>query len=175
MTVNFSYEIVGAPGVRLAYDQFAALAAGFTRLIEPTVEDWFRSVEFEQFLTEGAAGEHGRWAALKPRTEEAKLREHPFAVNILQRTGALMLSLARPGTPYGIKEVTDDLIGFGTTRPGAVYHQRGTGRMPARRPIDPSALQKAQLLRRIKGAVVTPLRRAGLAGYLAEERAEARV
>lgn len=92
--------------------------------------------EREVFATEGAATAGGRWAPLSPRYAAWKARQAPGRT-ILQLTGAMMESLIRPGATHSIYRVTDDSIEVGTSDPKVIRHQQGTGRMPARRVIDP--------------------------------------
>ncbi len=132
------------------------------RRLAPIVERWFYETEGEQFFSEGAKGARGRWPSLSKAYEERKLRENPFALNILQRRGDLKLSLTRPGVKYAAREVSDEEVSLGTTHPAARPHQRGGGRLKVRKPIDPSETQKRRLVKEIQREALVPIRRTGL-------------
>lgn len=132
------------------------------RRLAPTVERWFHETEFEQFFSEGAKGASGRWPSLSKPYEERKLRDNPFALNILQARGDLKLSLTRPGVKYAVREVSDDEVTLGSSHPAALHHQRGGGRLKVRKPVDPSERQKRRLVKEVQREVLVPIRRTAL-------------
>jgi hypothetical protein len=127
-------------------------------LIGDTVEQWFFDTSADQFASGGAKGASGPWAELARSTQEQKGFMGSFP---LVRTGALKASLSRRGAPHQVLERTDSELTIGTTRQGAIHHQRGTKRMPARPPIDPSDAQKRALVKAVQRVVVNEVRRSG--------------
>jgi hypothetical protein len=152
-------EVDGVPLLDRAFQRVERVAERPMREAEREIDEWFEETEGEQFASGGAAGASGKWAELAPSTVERKGFLGYFP---LVDTNALKLSLTRKGAKYSIRFVTDTEYARGTDRPGAVHHQRGTRRMPARRVIDPSERQKRRLVKRIQKAVLVPLRRTGL-------------
>lgn len=161
-SLRLLFEVDGVTELDRAILNVGAAIEQPARKLAPTVEEWFRETEYEQFFSGGAKGASGRWPDLSKSYEEKKLRENPFALNVLQRRGDLKLSLTRPGVKYAVREVTDDAITLGTSHPAAIHHQRGGKRLPQRKPIDPSEEQKRKLVKAIQKNVLVPIRRSGL-------------
>lgn len=93
----------------------------FWPLLVPVVTGWWR----RQFETEGEFG-GTRWAPLSPAYRAYKQRVRP-GKTLLVFDGDLRRAASRPSrsqTPTSLSLTIDD--------PKAVYHQEGTGRMPAR-------------------------------------------
>lgn len=161
-SLRLLFEVDGARELDRAFQSVGATIEHPARLLAPVVEKWFHETEYEQFFSEGTKGASGRWADLSKPYEERKLRENPFALNILQRRGDLKLSLTRPGVKYAVREVSDTEVSLGTTHPVAIHHQRGGKRLKVRKPIDPSETQKRRLVKEVQRDVLVPIRRTGL-------------
>lgn len=93
------------------------------------IADQLYGWEAEQFASEGEFASGG-WAPLAART-----RAHKLVDRILFETGALARSLTHRGGD-NVLVVNDDWMAFGTTDAKAGFHQRGTSRMPRRRPLE---------------------------------------
>lgn len=100
-----------------------------------SIVDQFLAFEARQFATEGAAGSGG-WAPLADATIEARLARGGQAGPVLDDTGALKNSLTVKGAANQVLELTPDRMSVGTLDPKATFHQQGTSRMQARKPID---------------------------------------
>jgi phage gpG-like protein len=119
--------------------QIAALQVGLSRLLRltddissawPAVTQELRDIMAEQFTSQGALGQTGRWAPLEGRYAARKRRQYPGRT-ILERTGALRASL-QVSTGQSIVERSPRALFFGTSVPYAGYHQSGTEKMPRR-------------------------------------------
>lgn len=98
--------------------------------------DW----EGDQFATEGRFASGG-WAPLAPSTLAAKTTNQ-----ILVESGALQRSLTQRGGE-NLLIVHDDWMAFGTSDPKARFHQRGTDRMPRRRPLELTEFMRRTIVR----------------------------
>jgi hypothetical protein len=161
-SLRVSFEIDGARELDRTFVNVIAVIDKPARRIAPTFRAWAYRVGWEQFGSEGAKGRSGKWPDRSKGYQERLLKSNPFALNILQVTGGLKLSLTRPDAKYAVWDVSDNAITFGTTHPAAIFHQRGTSRMPARPPIDPSETQQRGLMKDIQRDILVEIRRTGL-------------
>lgn len=127
--------------VDLAFDvsvlnaHMAALDAALDDMSSPLeliADDVQHRVFKEQFDTEG--GRANAWQPLAPEYAAWKAR-HFAGAPILVRTGAMRADFLGEGEG-SIRRVTRDSLEVGATSKFARFHQTGTGRMPARPPID---------------------------------------
>ena len=109
----------------------------------------FYRMEKRLFTSQGGAGAHGRWAALKkPR----------LGGRILVKTSRLKTSLTKRGGENILKarqSARGFKIDFGTRVPYAEHHQEGTDKMVKRRVLDP----KTSSLNRIGRKLATHVER----------------
>lgn len=110
----------------------------------------FYKIEKEQFESEGSAGASGKWKALTPKYAARKQKKYG-PVPILTASGEMRRSLTNRGAPGSVLEKSADELVIGTTIAKAGYHQRGSGRLPQRKPIDPSESQVSRLSAVIQG------------------------
>jgi phage gpG-like protein len=129
---RFRVEIAGEVQMDRGIARFADGVADY-RPIWPVIEDDFYSLESRQFQTEGAAGGEV-WAPLSPEYAAWKALEFP-GQPILQRTGEMMASLTQRDHPAAVHVEERKTLTLGTTVAYAIFHQRGTSRMPARKEI----------------------------------------
>jgi phage gpG-like protein len=125
------------------------IVAGFKQLAQrvedlrpvwPRVQELFYEFENQAFESEGASSAVGKWAALSERYSKWKERHYPGRP-ILQRTDALRSSLIRSG--FGSTVMMEPLwMQITSEVEYAQYHQRGTPKMPARKPV---ALRRDQV------------------------------
>ncbi len=106
-----------------------------------------------QFDTQGGHAS-GRWAPLKPETVRAKASKG-HDPRILRATEALMNSLSRRGGPGQKLQITPGLLVFGSDVDYGRYHQSGTSRMPQRRPLELTAVDRRGVMRRLQRFVMT--------------------
>jgi phage gpG-like protein len=161
MPFRLTYEVDGVVMLDRAFNRVGEhlnnLIPVWNRL-EPVLED----MESEQFLSEGAAGLHGKWAPLSPRYAKYKEFRWPGRP-ILQRDYHLVSSLTDK-TSDSIRVKEKDEFAFGTkvkSKSGVDYpllHQRGTRRLPARRVIDFSDSQKRTMQKEVQAGLLELLR-----------------
>lgn len=99
----------------------------------PVFEEWrtrFLRLERRQFATEGINS--GGWAPLSPRYARWKAKHYP-GKTILRRTDELWRSLT-VGPEVNVIEPTYMVLGSAVEY--GRYHQKGTPRMPRRRPVE---------------------------------------
>lgn len=102
----------------------------------------------EQFATEGDRGSGG-WAPLQESTIAAKAAAG-LDPHILEATKTLMESLTEKGNEWHIEEITDDSLHLGSRDWVGVFHQQGTSRMPARKPVDFTELDRRSYIRTLQ-------------------------
>lgn len=110
--------------------------AGRTRDASPAfqqIADMLRGLEKTQFDSQGQFASGG-WKPLADVTVRLKAAKG-LDPRILRATGDLARSLASSGGDH-VEQVGPQQLVFGTSVPYAQYHQRGTRRMPQRRPVE---------------------------------------
>lgn len=146
MSVEFTITVDGVPTLVRAFNRIEREITDLFDVWREVQKEFF-AIEREQFRTEGAAGASGKWKPLSPAY--AKLKRKKYGnLPILQREFALIKSLTGESTDT-IRIFGKDEALFGSAVPYGKYHQRGGGRLPQRKPIDPSDEQ----LRRIQKAI----------------------
>lgn len=132
--MNLKLEIDGIEKFNWAFDTLGKTLSDW-RPVWPEIEQVFYRIELEQFNSEGARGGQ-RWQALSPAYRQWKEKHFPGRP-ILVRTGTLKRSLTVIGTTgsESIRESDEMSLTLGSRVPYAIYHQRGTSRMPARPPM----------------------------------------
>jgi phage gpG-like protein len=103
----------------------------------------------DQFASEGARGSGG-WEPLAASTLDAKARSG-IDPRILHATGALERSLTGSG---GIADAHPDGFDFGTRVPYAQFHQQGTSRMPARKPVQPTGADRRDWIKEVQNHIL---------------------
>lgn len=126
---TLSFEVEGEEQLKRAFSRFGEYAQDLRDEFKEIARDFHETVEQKQFATEGAYGAGG-WAPLSPGYAAWKGKNYP-GMPILQLTGRLMESLTGK-TSDTIEEIGRQDFRLGTKAPYAIYHQKGTGRMPAR-------------------------------------------
>jgi hypothetical protein len=121
---------------------------GFQRLVDsvedlrpawPDIADDFLEMEARQFDTQGGSGSGG-WTPLSARYARRKAVVAPGAT-ILVLSGRMRRSLTQAGGEHVRREERHELT-LGTTvrsaegAPYPLFHQKGTSRMPMRKPIE---------------------------------------
>lgn len=165
--IHFTAEVLGEETINRAFNRVDRFISDF-RNIWPAVIEEFYKIEGEQFGSEGSRGSTGHFAALSPGYARFKAIAFP-GKHILQATGALKDSLTGPDALDSVLRPEADQLTIGTALPYAIWHQRGTGRMPARPPIAMNETSKRRIQKAIQAGLVRFTREAGF--QVQEERA----
>lgn len=165
MALKFELSVDGVPQLVRGFQRFAEDVKD-VRPAWPAVLNTLRQLEGQQFASEGAEGGTA-WAPLSPKYAAWKARKFPGR-RVLVLTGDLRESLTYE-TGYSIADMQPLSLVFGTAVPYAIFHQRGTSRMPARKPINFSKTQKNDIVRVLH---VWLQRRAVLAGLYSRLQAQ---
>jgi phage gpG-like protein len=120
--------------------------------LSPALEllaDDFLDINRRQFDSEG--GNSAGWAPLAASTVSSRGSAHP----ILVEHGDLRASLTQRGGKGAIREVGPHELFVGTDIGYAQYHQRGTARMPRRRPVEFTRRDRERWVKSLQRFVVT--------------------
>lgn len=150
--LEMEFRVAGQPLTTVGFGQTQALVADFRPAFRAMYEEYAKYEE-AVFASEGSQG-LGEWAPLSPAYAKWKAKHFPGRP-ILTRTGTLRAA-ART-----LVLLTQNRLVMGPSGfvPYAVFHERGTGRMPERpfvRP-NPALLRR---LREIARSHLVALRRA---------------
>jgi phage gpG-like protein len=145
--IRFSLEVDGERQVDRALSRFGDAIRDPRGYFE-LAADILREITEEQFASEGG----GRWAPLSPAYAAWKMTQ-VGARPILTFSGRMRRSLTERGGE-NIREVTNDEMKWGSRVPYAVFHQRGTARMPARPIFDLSEEDRTRLLKELQAWIV---------------------
>jgi phage gpG-like protein len=148
--VTVSFEVFGDRQVERELLRIAK--APDMRLIAPRIREYFVSVERSQFDSEGRTGSGG-WAPLKPRTVASKAARG-LDPRILRATERLRKSLTNKTSSDQQFEYDSDSMSFGTRVPYARYHQTGTRRMPARKPVELSERNRRKVIKIVQAVIM---------------------
>ncbi len=138
-------------------EQLNRVLTRFTDRIQDVTPAWdaiasvIAADEGEQFDSEGRFASGG-WSPLSPGYAAGKQRHYP-GKPILERTGVLRESLTR--RPFGVERLSPQEMTIGTGVPYSKYHQRGTDRMPQRRPLEVTGERRNDLVKILQRYVVT--------------------
>ena len=132
----------------------ARFADGVTdyRPIWPVIEDDFYAQEKAQFASEGSEAGN-KWQELTPEYEKWKAAHFP-GKQILQRTGDLEKSMTSPTDPNAVLIEERKTLTLGSRVSYAIYHQRGTRKMPARPEIELTEAFKRTVMHHIQTYLV---------------------
>lgn len=123
-----TFDVDGDTQVMRGFSRFGEHVKDLSAAFREIAQD-FHKGEAQQFQSAGGYGAGG-WTPLAPSTIERKQRSG-YPLDILVRTGELRESLS--GRGKGSIETIQPLeMHLGTSSHSAVFHQRGTSRMPAR-------------------------------------------
>ncbi|MCP4990886.1 MAG: hypothetical protein GY928_34045 [Colwellia sp.] len=102
-----------------------------------------------------AEGRPQRWKPLANATIQDRLRKGFGSGPILQRTGALMNSLTKPGAKGQIFSARKRSLQLSSRIPYFPYHQRGTSKIPQRVMLDFQKQDRSQISRIINRYILT--------------------
>lgn len=157
--LRFISDLDGVPVLDRAFNRVEQYISDF-RSVWPAVAQEFYDIELEQFETEGAAGASGQWAPLSDPYERFKEIAFP-GEPILQATHALVESMTSPDALDSIFIPEPLQLTLGSRREGALPHQRGGGRLPARPIISMTGAQKRRMTKAIQVGLVQFTRQLG--------------
>lgn len=144
--MRLDFDVFGDEQISRELLRFSAHAGNAQPAFHKIAEDMREQIA-EQFSTEGDRGSGG-WAPLKEATIAAKAAAG-LDPHILQATHSLMESLTGRGGDH-IEQITDDSLLFGSSIAYGRFHQKGTSRMPARKPVDFTELDRRGFVRTLQ-------------------------
>ena len=162
----FTAEVLGVEVLNRAFNRIDQHVSDL-RSVWPDVAAEFYAIEHSAFESEGGTTSAGRWAPLSPAYAKFKAIAFP-GQPILRATTSLYESMTSPDAADSIYRVEPLQLTIGSKREGAIYHQRGTRRMPARPIIALTGEDKRRIQKAIQRGLV-PIIRA--AGFQVDERA----
>lgn len=153
--MRIEFEVSGDVQLSRDLDRWASAVEDPGPAFEAMADD-FLEIEARQFASEG--GNSGGWAPLAPSTVRRRGSAHP----ILFQTGRLQQSLTSAGARDSVRRVTADSLEVGTSVPYARFHQQGTARMPRRRPVEFTEVDRRRWVKLLQEHLVysDPMRRA---------------
>lgn len=128
--ITFTFNVAGLQEIKTGIERFSEGVSDLTPAWED-IRDLFWDIEGGQFDAEGQGGD-GPWAPLSPTY--ANWKAIHYGTPILELTGALRQSLTGGGGAE--VEIGPMSLKVGSSIPYGIFHQYGTSRMPARKPID---------------------------------------
>jgi phage gpG-like protein len=123
-----TFEVAGDEQLKRSFSRFGEHAKDLSEPFREIVKDFYK-IEKKQFESEGGYGSGG-WQPLSPRYAAWKAKKYPGRP-LMVVSGLLKESLLGEN-PYSIENVTPKSMEVGTVVNFAVYHQKGTCKMPAR-------------------------------------------
>lgn len=146
--MHFDFETYGEKQVLRGLERFEGRLVN-SKPVFRTIGEHMMDIINEQFRSEGKRSTGG-WAPLKESTIEAKGH-----AGILVDSGDLFRSLTRRGDRGNIFTVQPNLLRLGTTLDYAVFHQKGTNRMPQRKIIEFTEVDRRHFMKIIQRYMVT--------------------
>jgi len=149
--VRVDFSIYGDEQLSRELLRFSA-RAGNAQPAFARIADDAREQISEQFETEGERGSGG-WEPLKEATIEAKAAAG-LDPHVLQASQDLKESLTEKDNKWHIEEITDDSLLLGSKDWIGFLHQQGTSKMPARKPVDFTELDRRSYVRSLQRYIV---------------------
>jgi len=139
---ELKFQVVGEKQFDRAIRGLEDIPQDLSPVFEMISED-FRKTEAEQFEKEGSHEGNQKWADLSPKYAIVKAFKWG-AVPILTASGKMRDSLTVKGAEGHVNDITAQVMTIGTDIGYAIFHQMGTYKMPARKPIELSDKQKTR-------------------------------
>jgi phage gpG-like protein len=153
--IRLTGTVEGVAQLDRALGMILAAAENFSTAFE-ALGDELLLIEQEQFLAEG----YGEWPALKP-SYQARKQQLFGSQTILRATDRLYESMTIRGAPDNVWRIEPLQAAFGTSTPYAIWHQRGTGVMPARPVISLREEDNRRLMRVVQRHLIATGQTAG--------------
>ena len=128
--VTLAFEFFGEPQLARTLERFGGAEVDLSRAWTQ-ITALFLDAERRQFASQGAYGSGG-WAPLSPKYARWKARHYP-GKPILRRTDELFRSLT---VGPQVRIARPRLLVLGSAVSHGVYHTRGEGNLPRRRPVE---------------------------------------
>lgn len=138
--IEFNFTVDGERQMSRFFDIAADSINDFTIIFEKLAED-FRETQKEVFKKEGANEGLSKWKPLSPKYKKWKNKFYPGRP-ILTLTGDMRKSLTQQNNINHIERITKNSFEIGTKDFKTILHQKGTKKMPKRKVIELSDLQK---------------------------------
>ena len=138
--IQIEFQVGGASNglttLTAAFERAGAELADLSRYLFPRLTALFESTIADQFDAEGQGPQAGSWAPLSSSYAAWKQAHYPGQPKLVL-SGALRAGLTQSSSPNAMRSMDGDVFRFGTRGLDyASFHQTGTGKMPARPPID---------------------------------------
>ncbi len=159
MALRFTYEVAGDVQLDRALSRYGDALKDLRPAFQEIAES-FKQIEAKQFASEGGVGSVG-WAPLSANYALWKGMHYP-GKKILELSGALLASVTGAGPGY-IEEIKKDSLKLGTKLPWSYWHQKATGRMPARPVIQLTEANKREWMKIIQRRAYAAAKEVGLA------------
>jgi phage gpG-like protein len=130
---QFDFEVAGELQVSRLFSRFGEKVADITPALKK-IRSSFYQIEKKQFSSQGGYGSAG-WAPLSEAYAVRKAKLFP-GKGILEATGDLRKALTQSGAFGNVDILEHSSLVVGTNIGYAVYHQKGTKKMPQRKPIE---------------------------------------
>jgi phage gpG-like protein len=155
MGIRFDIEMYGDRVISRELTRFSDRGLDARPAFEAIADQLMRS-EKRRFSTRG----NGTWEELAASTRARKAKSPDPTVRanagrVLAATGALRRSFTTKGAPGQVLIIEPRFMVFGSSLKRAEWHQRGTSRMPARKPLGFTETAKRGALRTLQRYVVT--------------------
>lgn len=157
--MRIQLEIAGDVQLSRTLLRFRQHAEDMSPAFEQIADDFYE-IERRQFASEGVYGSGG-WKPLSPGYAARKSVLYP-GKPILQATGALFESLT--GGRGAVKKVSRDELLLSTDDEKAPFHQRGTRKMPQRRPVELRSQDRKNMVKVLQRYLVSGETRGGMFG-----------
>lgn len=155
--LRLTYTVAGDTQLDRALGRYGDALKDMSPAFKDIAES-LKKAEVQQFASQGGAG--GGWAPLSDGYALWKQINYP-GKPILELTGALKASVTGSG-PHYVEQITKDSLKVGTSLFYALFHQRGTGRMPARPVIQLTEENKRGWMKILQVYAYKAAREAGL-------------
>src|SRR4030042_2260470 len=141
---RFTFDVDGERQLDRSLDIIADSLTNFKDIFEKCADD-FRKTQESVFANSGAFEGLRAWAPLSPGYRTWKMKK-VGAKPILTFKGDLRKSLTSKSTNH-IEKITTHSLEIGTRDKKAIWHHRGTNKMPKRKVIELSEPQKRRWTR----------------------------
>lgn len=134
MAFELNLDLSGDTQLMAGFSRFADDVKDLSEAFREIAQDFHQTVEKKQFETEGAYGSGG-WKPLSdnpPGKGYASWKAKNYPGRPLLVQSGLMKESLMGENPYSIEDIQPLQMRLGTQIKYALYHQKGTSKMPAR-------------------------------------------
>jgi phage gpG-like protein len=151
MPLEFTLEVLGETQIDRTFLRMRDNART-TEVLWKEMLKTLRLIEQVQFLTEGSHGSGG-WPELAESTLKAKARKNqqPW----IERATETLFNSLTGETSDSLAETSSDWLRYGTSVPYATFQQTGTSRMPQRRLVQLTEIERKELTKMVQRFIMT--------------------